>query len=278
MLSGCHCSPKRFRHHLRVKQVWERCIRKHPPGSQESWAPSPHCPQSATECVGWYRPPWLLQSSGVQKGAEKRIIFPYSHPQVSVCPLCPKLEVLLSHLGRDRGFQKPLLFPGLSSPLSHSNIIFTIQGDFQLLWNPGLWGPYSGLALVPPSTCTEHQGTCSEGCKLLVGPACPPQLCDFLLQRGPHRDPQQTPESHCPVLPPNWACSGFCCLSEALSIRICLESPLDLVSGLLIPTTSVVSRDEVPAAPRLPRAVQPANLGFSFLSLFTVSEGKVFLN
>ena len=101
--------------------------------------PSPNCPQSAIECVGRYRPPWLLQSSGAQKGTEKRIIFPYSHPRVSGCPLCPKLEVFLGHaLERDRGFPKPLPFPGLSSLLSHSKIIFTIRGDFQLLWNPGL--------------------------------------------------------------------------------------------------------------------------------------------
>lgn len=102
------------------------------------------------------------------------------------------------------------------------------------------------------------------------------QLHDFLLQRSQHKDPQRTPESHCAVLLPNWTCSGFRCLSEALSIRICLEPPLYLVAGHLIPTTVVVSRGKVPAAPRLPHAVQPANN--SSLNLFTVSERKVFLN
>lgn len=104
--------------------------------------PSPNCPQSAIECAGQYRPPWLLQSSGAQKGTEKRIIFPYSHPRVSGFPLCPKLEVLLGHtLGRDRGFPEPLPFPGLSSLLSHSKLSSQYEETFNSYGIPGSRGP-----------------------------------------------------------------------------------------------------------------------------------------
>lgn len=34
LLSGYHCSPERLEHYLWIRQeVWERCNRKHPPGS-----------------------------------------------------------------------------------------------------------------------------------------------------------------------------------------------------------------------------------------------------
>lgn len=147
-------------------------------------------------------------------------------------------QALLGHpLGREKGFPKvtPLSFPLLPS---HSKIIFTIQGDLQTLMGPQALGALHWVTLTWVLLSTEHHVTTPpEGCKLFVGPVCPPHsFATFscsAVHSGPFRGPQSPatksyrPAGHVLVVLVLAASVKSC-----LSVRISPEPHFILLQGI----------------------------------------------